>query len=86
MGATVLRGRSAVAKGWKQYFQGPTPPFSWEPERVEVLDSGALALSTGPVYDPQGKRAGTFNSTWRREADGVWRVVLDIGCPTCRCP
>lgn len=24
-------------------------PFSWEPAQVEVLDSGTLALSSGPV-------------------------------------
>jgi ketosteroid isomerase-like protein len=50
-----------------------------------VLASGTLALSSGPVYDPDGKRAGTFNSTWRKEADGRWRVVFDKGCPPCDC-
>jgi ketosteroid isomerase-like protein len=83
---TALRGREAVARGWKPYFEGETAPFAWAPERVEVVDSGTLALSTGPVLDPQGKRVGTFNSTWRLEKDGEWRVVLDIGCPPCPCP
>ncbi len=81
LGATVLRGRGAVAAGWKPFFEGPQAPFSWEPERVEVIDSGTLAISTGPVRNPQGERVGTFNSTWRLEADGQWRVILDIGCP-----
>lgn len=82
----VLRGRKEVAEGWKTYYEAPQAPFSWEPERVEVIDSGSLALSTGPVRDPQGKRIGTFTSTWRRERDGRWRVVLDGGCPPCSCP
>jgi ketosteroid isomerase-like protein len=82
----VLRGRKEVAEGWKRYYDGPQAPFAWEPERVEVIASGTLALSTGPVTDPQGKRIGTFTSTWRRESDGRWRVVLDSGCPPCRCP
>jgi ketosteroid isomerase-like protein len=86
LGRTVLRGRAAVAEGWKPFFEGATAPFSWEPERVEVIDSGRLAISTGPVHGPGGERIGTFNSTWRLEADGEWRVVLDIGCPRCRCP
>ena len=68
-------------RSWK----GPSAPFSWVPERVEVLDSGTLALSSGPVYDPQGTRVGTFNSIWRREADGKWRVIFDKGCPPCDC-
>jgi ketosteroid isomerase-like protein len=81
----ALRGRKAVADGWKRLYEGPEAPFSWEPETVEVLDSGALGLSSGPVYDRQGKRAGTFNSIWRREADGKWKVIFDNGCPPCPC-
>ena len=86
MGRTVLRGRKAVAEGWKPYFEAERAPFSWQPDRVEVVDSGTLAFSTGPVFDPGGKRVGTFNSTWRLEKDGEWRVVLDSGCPPCTCP
>ena len=51
----------------------------------EVLDSGTLGISTGPVYDPDGMRVGTYNSIWRREADGTWRVIFDNGCPPCDC-
>ena len=80
-GAAPLRGKAAVAAGWKPYFEGPQAPFSWDPEVVEVLDSGTLALSSGPVKDPQGQVVGIFNSIWRRETDGRWRVVFDKGCP-----
>ncbi len=83
MGPTVLHGRAAVVQGWKAFFDGPAP-FSWAPERVEVTLSGTLAISSGPVFDPAGKRVSTFNSTWRRDPDGEWRVVLDNGCPPCR--
>jgi ketosteroid isomerase-like protein len=86
LGRTVLRGGKAVAEGWKAYYEGAKAPFSWQPERVEVIDSGTLAFSSGPVFDPEGKRVGTFNSTWRLEKDGEWRVVLDSGCPPCPCP
>jgi len=86
MGRAVLRGRKAVAEGWKPHFVGPKAPFSWQPDRVEVVDSGTLAFSTGAVFDPEGKRTGTFNSTWRLEKDGEWRVILDSGCPPCGCP
>ncbi|MCI0351175.1 MAG: nuclear transport factor 2 family protein [Acidobacteriales bacterium] len=81
-----LRGSKAVAEAWKPFFEGAQPPFSWEPERVEVLDSGGLAFSTGPVKNPQGKRVGTFNSVWRRNAQGQWKIVFDSGCPPCNCP
>lgn len=82
-GRTVLRGREAVRQGWSPFFQGESAPFSWAPEVVEVLESGALALSSGPIFDPAGERVGTFQSTWRLEADGRWRVVFDKGCPPC---
>lgn len=83
---TVLRGRKAVADGWKRFYEGPKAPFSWEPESVEVLDSGTLGLSSGPVRDPAGNRVGTFSSIWRRGPEGKWTIVFDKGCPPCECP
>ncbi|MBL9135108.1 MAG: nuclear transport factor 2 family protein [Verrucomicrobiales bacterium] len=79
----ILRGRNAVMAQWQKWFEGPKAPFSWQPERVEVLESRALAFSTGPVHNPDGARIGTFNSVWRRESDHRWRIVFDIGCPRC---
>jgi ketosteroid isomerase-like protein len=84
-GETPLRGRQTVADAWKPFYEKPGAPFSWEPESVQVLDSGTLALSSGPVFDPQGKRVATFNSVWRLEADGQWRIVFDKGCDACNC-
>jgi ketosteroid isomerase-like protein len=83
-GSQALRGSAEVAKAWQKYFSGPAP-FSWEPETVEVVGSGNLAMSSGPVRDPSGKRTGTFNSVWRLEAGGKWKIVLDNGCPACDC-
>jgi ketosteroid isomerase-like protein len=79
----TLRGKTEVANGWRRFYDGAQAPFSWGPDRVEVLASGSLALSSGPVVDPQGKRIGTFTSVWRREPDGRWRIVFDKGCPPC---
>ena len=75
------RGKQAVAASWKPLYEAKAAPFSWAPETVQVLDSGTLAISSGPVKDPQGKSVGVFNSIWRREKDGQWRVVFDKGCP-----
>lgn len=80
-GKQVLRGRAAVTEGWKAYFDGAQPPFSWEPDQVDVLADGTLALSTGPVRDPAGKLIARFTSIWRQEAPGVWRVIFDKGAP-----
>lgn len=82
-GSRPLRGKQAVADGWRPFFEKPEAPFSWEPAVVEVLDSGTLALSSGPVHDAAGKPIATFTSIWRREADGRWRIVFDKGCDAC---
>ena len=79
-GQSPLRGKAAVVAGWRPFFDGPQAPFSWAPETVEVLSSGTLAFSSGPVRDPQGRQTATFNSIWRKDADGQWRVVFDKGC------
>jgi len=82
---TVLHGKSAVAAAWKSYFDAPVPSFSWDAGQVEVLESGTLALSTGPVRDANGKLIATFTSIWRLEKPGKWRIVFDKGNPSCEC-
>ena len=75
----VLRGRDRVVEGWRRFFVGPAP-FSWKPDVIEVLPSGKLAISNGPVFDPSGKKVGNFSSIWRRESDGRWLIIFDKGC------
>jgi ketosteroid isomerase-like protein len=82
----VMRGRDAVVNGWSAFFDGADAPFSWEPDAVAVLESGTLGMTSGPVFDPEGNRIGTFNSMWRRGSDGRWQIVFDRGCPPCECP
>jgi ketosteroid isomerase-like protein len=77
---TVMRGKQAVLAGWKRFFAKPDAPFSWSPDVIEVLPSGNLALSSGPVFDPAGQKIGTFSSIWRREPDGSWQIIFDKGC------
>lgn len=62
-----------------------TPRFGAEPDEVDVLTSGTLAISGGPVYDPNGKLIARFSSIWRLEAPGTWRVVFDRGTDVCDC-
>jgi len=80
-GSTPLRGREAVLAAWQPFFAAPSAPFSWEPDQVEVLESGELALSTGLVKNPEGAVTARFNSIWQRQPDGRWLVVFDKGGP-----
>ena len=82
-GGAPLRGKAEVTRRWARFYEKTQAPFSWEPEQVEVLDSGRLALSSGPVRDPHGKLIARFTSIWRREAAGTWRIVFDKGSDVC---
>lgn len=84
-GPVPLRGREQVIAFWKKFYEGKEAPFSWEPDQVDVIDSGTLAHSSGPVYDPEGKLIARFNSVWRLEAPGKWRIVFDKGQDVCDC-
>ena len=68
----------------------PARPFSeaelrWEPRLGDVAASGELGWLTGPstFIDHTSKearpQAGNYLSVWRREANGSWRVFIDVG-------
>lgn len=85
---SILRGVDSVADAWSVFFEEEGPTIKWRPEVVEVLENGTLALSRGPFrvvsQDADGNVVeswGTFNSVWRVNDDGQWRVVFDAGSP-----
>jgi len=82
----AVHGKQAISAEWKTFYDTPRAPFSWKPDMVEVLPSGVLAYSTGPVMNPDGVLIARFNSIWRLESPGQWRVVFDHGSPVCNCP
>ena len=78
----IQHGAAEVSAAWKPLFSDAKAPFSWAPDHVEVLASGELALSTGPVI-VNDQVVGRFNSVWRLEAPHTWRIVFDKGEPVC---
>jgi ketosteroid isomerase-like protein len=88
VGTTVTRGPEAVVTAWSAFFEAQGPAIRWRPQIVEVLSDGGLALSRGPyrviTQDEQGKQTehwGTYNSVWRIQSNGDWRIVFDAGSP-----
>ena len=86
VGANVSRGVDEVAATWTVFFKENGPTIKWRPQIIEVLADGKLALSRGPYRAlspfPNGdvvEQWGTFNSIWRLNDDGEWRVVFDAG-------
>jgi len=86
VGSGVTRGPEEIVSAWQVFFSDDGPDIKWRPRFVEVLEDGTLALTRGPYRmidkDADGNPAeywGTFNSVWRKNADGEWRVVFDAG-------
>ncbi len=82
----VSRGPEEVGQGWAGFFQPDAPKIRWRPAIVEVVANGTLAISRGPYRltsmsdDGQAQESwGIFNSTWRLNADGEWKVLFDAG-------
>jgi ketosteroid isomerase-like protein len=58
------------------------PAFQWEPRTGDIAASGDLGYLTGPVRYPQPDgtiRHGCYFSVWKKQADGTFKVILDIG-------
>src|SRR5262245_7009284 len=67
----------------------PSRPFSeieleWEPRTGDVAASGELGWLTGPstsinhTTQEQKPGHGCYLSVWRKQADGTWRVFIDV--------
>jgi ketosteroid isomerase-like protein len=87
-GKGVARGKNAVSKAWLPFFTDRTLFLKWYPTQVEISSSGDLGYSIGE-YERIGKDAsgspatvnGNYVSIWRKQPDGRWKIVLDIGTP-----
>ena len=81
-------GPEKIWENWAPILEGADVSLTWEPSRVEMAASGDLGYTYGR-YESKGKRPdgevvtrkGCYVTIWRKEKDGVWRVVLDIGSP-----
>ena len=89
-GMKTTRGPAAIVEAWKGSFGPEAPDFEWHPEVVELSPDATFALSRGPwtirTVDKRGKvkeTKGVFNSIWRRQTDGTWKVLYDAGCSPC---
>jgi hypothetical protein len=84
--AKVFTPRMLSAR--EQYGSEPGDPghLVWYPEAMGISESGDLAWSLGPWTYAAKKGAavlvqGHFLSVWRKQSDGRWKVVADIGVP-----
>jgi ketosteroid isomerase-like protein len=76
----------------EQIAKNPDPPkdlqLIWEPRYGDVAASGELGYLTGPVRNMRASRDGgkprfsNYASVWKRQKDGSFKVVMDVGINT----
>jgi uncharacterized protein (TIGR02246 family) len=88
-GKAAVVGKENILKEWAPILENPDVSLSWEPDKVEVSGSGDLGYTYGKYRwigkDPAGQpavRNGKYVTIWRKEKDGKWRVVVDLGTPS----
>jgi ketosteroid isomerase-like protein len=84
----LFRPGPVLGKKWMQEHPLPASPtrsvLSWQPIFAEVSRTGDLGYTTGPWLfrkDLDGKPTafGNFMTVWKKQANGSWRFVLDLG-------
>src|ERR1700704_5975824 len=85
----LFRPGPVVGKKWMQ--EHPLPPattrqwLSWQPIFAAVSRAGDLGYTTGPwqfkrdIKDAKPVAFGNFMTVWKRQANGSWKFVLDLG-------
>jgi ketosteroid isomerase-like protein len=85
----LFRPRAVTGKKWMQ--EHPLPPsntrplLTWQPIYAFMSQSGDLGYTTGPwqykndIKDAKASAFGNFMTIWKKQADGNWRFVLDLG-------
>ena len=80
-------GREAVRDRMQAAFAPGNPRLVWEPTEARAAESSDLGYTVGRWKsvgtDGAGGDAtlaeGNYVTIWRRDANGAWRVALDIG-------
>ncbi len=82
----TARGRAAIRETMARAFADTSFLLEWEPTEAQASAAGDLGYTVGRFrarrIGPDGGevlRTGTYTTVWRRQADGRWRAVLDIG-------
>ena len=81
-GRDFIRGRDALLRYW-QILEGRdvthhrSTPVEIVVEGDYAYDWGYYEGAAGPVGDPR-PFTGKYGIVWRRDADGVWRMVQDM--------
>ncbi len=84
-GAQMLLGKETIGKTM-MFLNDKNNRLTWSPVHVDVSESGDLGYSFGNYefssVGTDGKPAiehGKYTTIWKKQKDGHWKVVLDMG-------
>jgi ketosteroid isomerase-like protein len=82
--AGTITGRAAIREDMGKAFADTSFSLTWEPDQADA--SADLGYTNGhyraQFRDAKGQpqvRTGRYLTVWKRQADGSWKVVRDIG-------
>jgi ketosteroid isomerase-like protein len=83
--APIATGPEAIRALFAGFYAMPAMTLQWSPVDVEAARSGDLAYSRGSYElhfnDPKGTPVvdhGKYATIWRKQADGSWKVAVDV--------
>ena len=86
----LFRPGAVNGKKWMLEHPGPPPSdkrplLAWQPAYAGMAASGDMGFTTGPweakadVNDEKPQGYGHFVTVWKKQADGTWKFVVDLG-------
>lgn len=80
MHAQRIEGRAAIAAAMRDMLAGGT--LTWAPTVSRVAGELGLILGRFNFAPPNGAgQRGSYVTIWRRQSDGSWMVLFDVGRP-----
>lgn len=84
----ITRDRKSLEDHYRKLFGPGKVPLTWKPLGGEIATSGDLGFTYGTwemaTKDKDGRpvtRTGKYQTTWKKQRDGSWKIVADIGNP-----
>src|SRR5215210_2574211 len=81
----LFRPRPVAGKKWMEDHPAPKGMLTWQPIFADVAHSGDMGYTTGPwefrekTLEDKPVAQGQFVTVWKKQADGAWKVAVDLG-------
>ncbi|PYS49385.1 MAG: hypothetical protein DMF68_10125 [Acidobacteria bacterium] len=81
----LFRPRAVAGKKWMEEHTSQPGVLTWQPIFAFVSRAGDMGYTTGPweyrekSVDDKPVAFGNFVTIWKKQSDGAWKVVLDLG-------